>query len=216
MATVKRKHAPDTSSPQDKKSLERIEFFSDAVMAIAITLLVIDLKLPDIPVTQAARELPLRLTELTPRIISFMISFSVIAIYWTSHHRYFSYIERYDGRLIGLNFVFLFFIALMPFFASLLGQYGFNPVGVISYSLLIAMIGFSIGAIWIYASHHHRLISPDITPGFIRSRSVIAMVVPLVFLISAPFAWLSPQITVVIWWLIPITSMVLLRAMKSR
>jgi uncharacterized membrane protein len=211
-----RMHSAKSSKDHTDLGFERIVFFSDAVMAIAITLLVIDLKLPDIPATVAAAELPTRLTELTPRIMSFVISFAVVGIYWSSHHRYFSYIKRYDGRLIILNLVFLLFIVLMPFVASLLGQYSYLPIAVIAYGLAVAATGFSIGSIWWYASYRHRLVDPDLDADFIRTRNRVALVVPLIFIVSVPFAWLSPLLTVAIWWIAPFVSVLVLRVLERR
>jgi uncharacterized membrane protein len=211
-----RRHTGKSSDDHTELGLERIVFFSDAVMAIAITLLVIDLKVPDIPAPLAATELPARLTELTPRIMSFVISFAVVGVYWSSHHRYFSYIKRYDGRLITLNLVFLLFIALMPFVASLLGQYGYLSVGVIAYGLAVAGTGLSIGSVWWYASYHHRLVDGDLAPRFIRVRSIVALVVPLIFLASLPLALLSPLLTLATWWTAPFVSILVLRILERR
>ena len=112
---VKRSVKPESARDQEIQThpaneelgLERIVFFSDAVMAIAITLLAIDLKVPEIAASVAAAELPGALSELAPRFMSFIISFFVIGIYWMSHHRYFRFIKRYDGGLIVLNLLFL-------------------------------------------------------------------------------------------------------------
>ena len=93
----------EPGSANEELSLERIVFFSDAVMAIAITLLAIDLKVPEIAASVAATELPLSLGKLGPRFMSFLISFFVIGIYWMSHHRYFRFIKRHEGGLVGLN-----------------------------------------------------------------------------------------------------------------
>ncbi len=211
-----RKHYAKSSEVNSDLKFERIVFFSDAVMAIAITLLVIDLRLPDISASQAATNLTARLAELTPRIVSFVISFAVVGIYWSSHHRYFGYIKRYDGRLIFLNLIFLFFIVLMPFVASLLGQYSYLPIAVVVYGLAVAATGFSIGAIWWYASHHRRLVDAGLDEEFIRIRNRVALVVPLIFVVSVPFAWLSPIITVAIWWIAPFASILVLRVMEHR
>ncbi|MFN2194915.1 MAG: TMEM175 family protein [Anaerolineales bacterium] len=201
---------------QDDLGLERIVFFTDAVMAIAITLLVIDLKLPDLPEAVAAAELPAYLSALTPRIISFVISFAVVGIYWSSHHRYFRYIKRYDGQLIFLNLLFLLFIVLMPFVASLIGQYGYLPAATITYALAVAAIGFAIGGLWWYASHQHRLVDPGLDDGFIRTRSRIALVVPLIFALSVPFAWINPRYGQAIWLIAPFVSLLVQRFSESR
>jgi uncharacterized membrane protein len=210
------RHAGKSLSDHTELGLERIVFFSDAVMAIAITLLVIDLKLPDIPSSLAAAELSTRLTELTPRVMSFIISFAVVGVYWSSHHRYFNYIKRYDGRLIALNLVFLLFVALMPFFASLLGQYGYLPIALIAYALAVAATGLAIGLVWRYASYQHRLVDHDLDAGFIRVRNLVALVVPLIFLASAPLALLSPWMTLAAWWISPLVSILVLRMLERR
>jgi uncharacterized membrane protein len=205
------KRAPESSA----LGLERIVFFSDAVMAIAITLMVIDLKLPSIPAAAAAAELPKRLAELTPQIISFVISFAVISVYWTSHHRYFGYIRRYDGRLIFLNLVFLFFIVLMPFAASMLGEYSYLPVGTATYGLAVAGTGLSIAGLWFYASHGHRLIDAHVDARTIRARNALALLIPVMFLVSVPFAFISPAIPPVIWWTAPIAAVLLARRWET-
>src|SRR5512143_3862197 len=93
----------EQASPEEQLGLERIVFFSDAVMAIAITLLALDLRLPVVDAAVAGQVLPAQLAALQPRFMTFCISFIVIGIYWISHHRYFGYIRRYDTRLILLN-----------------------------------------------------------------------------------------------------------------
>ena len=202
----KRPTPKPTPPEQNELGLERIVFFSDAVMAIAITLLAIDLKVPEISPSQAAAELPAQFSALTPRIMSFVISFAVVGIYWTAHHRYFRYIKRYDGGLIALNLLFLLFIVVMPFVAGILGQYAYLPVGVIPYSAAVAAIGFVISALWFYASHNHRLVDASLDDHFIRTRTIISLVIPLVFLVSIPFAFLSPVAAIVVWWASPLIS----------
>ena len=153
---------PAKSKLEGAHGLERIVFFSDAVMAIAITLLAIDLKIPQIDPTVAAAELPRRLQAIGPYFMTFFISFVVIGIYWISHHRYFSHIKRYDTRLMLLNLLFLFFIACMLFVANLLGRYVLVPIALIAYTLAVAALGIAMALIWLYASGNHRLISPDL------------------------------------------------------
>ena len=205
----------ETKPGNEALALERIVFFSDAVMAIAITLLAIDLKVPEIDAGAAAAELPGQLRALGPQFMSFGISFFVIGIYWTSHHRYFRLIKRYDSGLIALNMLFLLFIVLMPFVASLFGQYYDLPLGMSVYAAAVAAIGLSMGALWWYASHRHRLIDERLDTSFIRTRS-IAMTAPLLFLISIPFAFFSQVLTIIIWCMAPLVSFVILRYLGHR
>jgi hypothetical protein len=102
----------------------------------------------------------------------------------------------------------------MPFVASLFGQYGFLPVGVVAYGMAVAATGFSIGAIWWYASFQHRLLDPDLDTDFIRVRNRVAFVIPVIFLLSLPFAWLSTLITMAIWWIAPLASILVMRKLE--
>ena len=150
---------PDKAKTKSEEvmGLERMVFFSDAVMAIAITLLAVDLKVPEIDPGRATTELPKQLIALRPSLMTFFISFIVIGIYWMQHHQYFGYIRRYNRQLLWLNLMFLFFIACMPFLSGLLGHYSSVPLTLIAYTLAIAALGFSMAFIWLYASHRHHL-----------------------------------------------------------
>jgi uncharacterized membrane protein len=190
--------------PEESLGLERIVFFTDAVMAIAITLLAIDLRVPEIEPSLALAELPRQLAAIMPNVLTFFISFVVIGIYWISHHRYFSYIKRYDTRLMLLNLMFLFFIACMPFVAGLLGRYTSVPIALILYTLALAALGFSMALIWFYASQDHRLIEPGLDSNMIRAMNIRLFVAPLVFLLAVPFAFVSSSAVITIWWLSPL------------
>src|SRR5215831_18592806 len=100
--------------------LERLIFFSDAVFAIAITLLILEIKVPDkeflkdhggISDATIFHELKL----LIPKFLGFLLSFYLIGLYWSIHHRMFGFVTTYDRPLLLLNLIFLLFIVLMPF-----------------------------------------------------------------------------------------------------
>src|SRR5512141_152610 len=165
---TKKKPVPEA---EDSLGLERIIFFSDAVMAIAITLLAIDLKLPEIDPSQALTEVPRQLASIGPSFMTFFISFVVIGIQWISHHRYFAYIKRYDVRLMVLNLMFLFFIVCMPFVANLLGHYTSVPIVLVLYTLAVAALGISMALIWWYASRNHFL-APELDAQAIREINI--------------------------------------------
>jgi uncharacterized membrane protein len=127
-----------------------------------------------------------------------------------SHHRYFRFIKRYDGGLIALNMLFLFFIVLMPFVASLFGHYYDLPLGMSVYAAAVAATGLSMAAMWWYASYRHRLVDKRLDDAFIRARS-ISLAVPLLFLVSIPFAFFSQALTIAIWCALPLVSYATLR-----
>ena len=204
------------TSLEEQVGLERIVFFSDAVMAIAITLLAFDVKVPEIDPSVAVAELPKQLAALQPTLMTFFNSFVVVGIYWISHHRYFGYIKRFDTRLMLLNLLFLFFIACMPFLAGMLGHYVFVPIALIAYTLAIAALGFSMALIWWYASHNHRLISPDLDADTIRSNNIRLFVAPLMFLVAVPFAYISSTAVIIVWWLSPLAVLIATRLLTKK
>jgi uncharacterized membrane protein len=97
-----------------KFALERVILFSDAVFAIAITLLVIELRLPEMKEVSngAMRE---SLEHMLPHFFSFFMSFFIVSIYWVAHHRMFGFVMILDPKLLWLNLLLLCFIVLMPF-----------------------------------------------------------------------------------------------------
>jgi uncharacterized membrane protein len=108
----------------DKKDfeLERVSLFSDAVFAIAITILVIDIKWPDLPENLKGVHLDQALAPLVFSFVGFVLSFFFIGRFWAVHLRLFRLVQKYDQGLINRNLLFLFFIVLFPFTAS--GMFG--------------------------------------------------------------------------------------------
>jgi uncharacterized membrane protein len=178
--------------------LERLVFFSDAVIAIAITLLVLDIRLPDLAI-RSAPEMGRALLPLVPKILSWAVSFWVIALYWVAHHRCFRYIQRYNRQLMFLNFLFLMFVAFMPFPTSLLFNNSLLTPPVVLYAATAAGMGFSLAGLWIYAVRH-RFIGADTSPRLVNDIRLNLILPPIVFVVSmivglyrpgwAPFVWL--------------------------
>ena len=116
-------------------ALERMVFFSDAVFAIAITLLVIELHAPELPRTSSDVEQVQSLVRLIPKFVGFAISFGVIGMFWMGHHRAFSMAGRYSSRVLGWNLSLLGVIAFMPFVTAYLSSNIFQRVPAILYCL---------------------------------------------------------------------------------
>ncbi len=180
-------------------------------MAIAITLLAIDLRVPEIVGLATTADLAAQLVAMWPRFLSFLVSFGVVAVYWNSHHRNFNLIRRYDGRLILLNLLFLLCITCMPFIAALLGHYPAVPLSLMIYAAAVAATGYCMGAIWWYASDKHRLVDLDLDSHLIRTRTIIAFIGPTMFLLSIPAALVNSALAIAVWCLSPLLSVVILR-----
>ncbi|UOQ66009.1 TMEM175 family protein [Hymenobacter volaticus] len=121
--------------------LERLMLFTDAVFAIAITLLAIELKVPELhhPTEHAALK---GLAILTPRFVGFFLSFFIIAIYWLAHHRIYRFVIRATPRLLWLNILFLLSIVLMPFTTAYQSEYVMLRTPWVLYATNILLIGF--------------------------------------------------------------------------
>jgi uncharacterized membrane protein len=129
------------------------------VIAIAITLLVLDIAVPEIPDAMVDEELGSALWGLREEVFGFILSFWVIAYYWLGHRVVFSHLRRIDGTLIIINLVFLLVIAFIPFAAGLFAEYSPNGLAVACYSAVMAVAGLTLVAMIAYpeAQGHFRL-----------------------------------------------------------
>ena len=129
-----------TEKTHDRFQLERLAFFSDAVFAIAITLLIIEVRVPaGTPDTE--RSLAQALVDLIPQYIGFFVSFFVIGRFWIGHHRVFGRLKRIDDTLIWRNLLFLMTIAFMPFPTALVSHFVSTRVGVGVYAAWLTLAG---------------------------------------------------------------------------
>ena len=187
---------PD-AQPAHQASLqfERLAFFSDAVFAIAITLLVLDLRLP------TAVRGPIDLSIIGPKLFGFALSFAVIGVYWMHHHALFGTIRREDPPLVVTNLAYLASIVFLPFPTSVIAEYPATTGSVVFYALSVAAVGLMAALLsWVARRPHLRL--PEET-GAGTARFVInSLPTPVIFLISAGVALVRPRLAMELWWLI--------------
>lgn len=150
---------------REDREVERTIFFSDAVIAIAITLLVLKIDVPELSDAEADRRLGEAVVDLIPGIVTFVWSFLVVARFWTIHRRrrLFSGLRRIDARLGWLNVLFLVLIALLPFPADILGRFGPSLLSISLFPGCIALIGVMLSEMRRYAEHHPDLVLPGLT-----------------------------------------------------
>ncbi len=192
-------HHVEAGKPDTALSLERLLFFSDAVLAIAITLLAMDLKLPETVLAKDSAELGHHLLELGGKFLSFFISFAVIGLSWLSHHRLFAYIRRYTPTLLGLNLLFLLGVTFLPFATDLLGShFGFLLARTL-YAATVAFIGLAETLLWLYATQNRRLVDRELDAGVIRTLTLRSLVAPVFFLLSVPLGYVAPGWALVLW-----------------
>ena len=137
---------------------ERIEAFSDGVFAIAITLLVLEIRVPE---TEAGGRLLDVLPQIVPSVIAYATSFIVIGAFWTNHHETFRFIKRSDTTFLALNVLYLMCIAFIPFSAALLARYlgrpGDDTVAMVAYTVVLILCSIAFNGLWWYASAGERL-----------------------------------------------------------
>ena len=178
--------------------LERIILFSDAVFAISITLLVIELKLPTLEqVTDST--LVNALLCIWPHFFSFILSFMIIGIYWVAHHRMFNFVTNYDNKLIWLNLFFLFFIVMMPFSSNIYGVYGGLNTAFSLYVFNISMISFFNFLLYHYISRPTKKLSHGLeNPRLVKYYKTRTCIVPVCFGIGLIISFLGTSSWIII------------------
>jgi len=200
-------------SPGDRPSGEsddsgRIVALTDGVIAIAITLLVLDVAVPEIPDALVDEQLADALWELRAQVFGFILSFCVIGYYWLGHRLVFSHLRTVDLPLTVINLVFLLVIAFIPFAAGLLATYAPDALAVAVYSGVMAAAGLTLVAMISYprARGHFKL---DVSLDRVGVITRKLMVAPIVFIAAIPVAFLSGWLAVALWALIPVVRGVL-------
>jgi uncharacterized membrane protein len=187
--------------------MERLTLFSDGIFAFAITLLAVDIRVPDLVSSLAGQELNAALIALTPKLIGFGLSFWIAGSFWIFYHHVFRYIKHYDRPIIMLNLLFLMFIVLIPFPSDLLSRFPSEQTALVIYSTMMGATGTSLSLIWHYASWNHRLTDPDLSGTTIRRLRIRTYISPVLFLASIPVTYLYPALTIYIWVLTwPVTT----------
>jgi TMEM175 potassium channel family protein len=150
----------------------RLEAFSDGVFAIAITLLVLEIKVP----ANAGGRLAHALGTQWPSYLAYVVSFLVIGIIWINHHAVIDHLRRADLALMGLNLFLLLWIGVIPWPTRLVAEYmreGGEPerVAALVYAGTMTMMGVAFGLLWTYASSDRRLLGSDLSDAEIKRRT---------------------------------------------
>ncbi|HLW61617.1 MAG TPA: TMEM175 family protein [bacterium] len=170
----------------------RIEAFSDGVFAIAITLLVLDLKVPR-DATGGSHLLRALLAQ-WPTYLAFLTSFATIGIMWINHHRLFTLIRRSDHTLLLLNSLLLLGVTFVPFPTALVAAYvqrRGDRVAALVYSGTFTVIAVVFNLLWRYACHRHRLLHSRADAAMVRAITRAYAFGPPLYLLSFGLAWVS-------------------------
>jgi uncharacterized membrane protein len=182
----------------------RIESFSDGVIAFAITLLVLEIRLPGNVSPETNAQMLAALSALIPNIAVYIISFLVCAVWWVSHHSFIHDLQQVNRPLLWFNILFLLWIAFLPFPTALLGQHPNQPVAAAFYGIVGALTGASFFFMRLYASRHSRLMKSEIYKPERFRRLRLSLLSPVLYLIGSALSLLRPRIGMLIYAAIPV------------
>src|SRR6266567_2987003 len=189
----------------EEKETGRLEAFSDGVFAVAITLLVLNIKIPgiDVPASQLPNDTQLwfMLLHEWPMLAAYTTSFAAIGVMWINHHRLYTHIKRTNTMLMLLNLLLLIVIVFVPVPTALVAEYLVHPdqhAAALLYSGTMVMMACCFNLLWRYASYHNRLLGKDVDSRAIQAISRQYLFGPLVYLITFALAWVSTSATIIV------------------
>ena len=177
----------------------RLEAFSDGVLAIIITIMVLELKVPHATDLSA-------LAALLPVFLSYVLSFIYIGIYWNNHHHLLHTVSTVNGRLLWANLHLLFWLSLFPFATGWMGENHFAPVPSALYGLVLLMAAI---AYWLLQRSIMRSQGQNSLLARAIGKDMKGKLSPIFYLLAIPSAFLSPWISelfyvlVALMWLVP-------------
>lgn len=148
-------------------SKNRLEAFSDGVFAIAITLLVLGIKLPDSGL-DSNDQLNTFLATLTPSILTFVFTFLVVGVFWVAHHRVFNPARGVDNFLLWANVFYLMTVAIIPFPAAILARHFFFPSAILAYTVTLSIVAAQHFLLIRHIYHSEALRQPFFTAEMLR------------------------------------------------
>lgn len=193
----------ESNEKESGLSFERVVFFSDAVFAIVITLLVLEIKVPHIE-GHTERGVLGGLLGLLPKFIGFVMSFFIVGVMWIEHHRIFRFIERYDAGLLWRNLFFLLSVSFVPFPTALFSEYFWSRTAYILYAATFGVVALAKLWVWSYAARRPALISPSSDAATLRRISRRSLAVPIACAASIALSFVSTFIAPVAFVLIPL------------
>lgn len=196
----------------EAKETGRLEGFSDGVIAVAITLLVLGLQ-PPTAIASSDTILLHNLLLQWPNYLAFVTSFATVGVMWLNHHRMFTYIRRADTTLMALNLLLLLVIVFIPFPTSLVAQYlrypGYHTAAAI-YNGTYFLLAICFNLLFRYAAHENRLLSKEIDRDELQTMLGQFNIGPVSYLVTFALTWVSVPVSLVlnlllaVFWALPV------------
>jgi len=184
----------------------RLEAFSDGVFAIVITLLILDIRFPEVDYSQFGATL----VTLLPRILMYGLSFIIIGLYWVSHHNSMQAVKQTDRGFLWLNILLLLCVSFIPFPTSLVGRYPFQAWPIIIYGMTLIVCNLMGTAMMFYVLYHPHLAVPEFGIKYVRRHTPIHLAINLSYLCAILLAHSFPLASYLIYIAVVISLVVFL------
>lgn len=192
-----------TLPPPALMNVGRFEAFSDGVFAIAATLLVLDLHLPNLT-GLTPQQSAVRLALLWPQLLGYATSFAIIGVLWINHHALFHFLKKVDRISLIINLGFLMCVAFIPYPTALMAQYSSNAAVVILFGCTMILAGFVFSGLWFYAIGQYFLTERHIDSRFVRDASLWTLGYPFSYVVATALALVNAGISMALYALIPL------------
>ncbi len=178
----------------------RLLTLADGIFAIAMTLLVLNLRLPD----GGNADLATQLAGLRSAFLTFVISFVVLGVFWFAHHQTFHFLVRVNRTLVWLSIGFFLGVALVPFVASVLGAHPDDPIALTLYGGAIGLLTVLGYVTWWYMTGDRGLVVAGMDPDLVRKVQRWIAVGPVIALVAIALAFVSPLASLLIYVALPV------------
>ncbi len=190
-----------TPREQRRSDPERVLALTDGVFAIIITILVLDLKVPDLGSGQSLGE---SLSEMRSTFVAFVISFLLVGMYWTLHRNMFAEVRYVDTKVVWLNLLFLLPTSMIPFAASVVGEYEDNASALHLYGAVLVLATLMRMALYWYLMRHPGLSWEPATRQSRRLGTMVALAPVVIYAIAMAVASSVPTLSLVLYFALPL------------
>lgn len=177
---------------------QRLEAFSDGVYAIVITLLILDIRIPEVD----PAVLGPALVQLIPQLLTYVLSFFIVGLYWHAHHHVSVQVKQVNSPFIWLNLVWLLFVSVLPFPTALLGRYALQPIPLTIYGFNLILVNLTGFVITYYLRHHPELCLTPITSAALRAQVPVYVIVNGIYAAAIAAAWYVPWLSYTVYILL--------------
>ena len=182
----------------------RIEAFSDGVFAIVITLLVLEIHVPQVQGKDVSAALAHSLLAMAPKFLTYILSFVLVCIWWVAHHHLFHVLKRSDRGLLWLNSLFLLWLAFLPFPTALMGDFPGERIAVMGYGTVSTLAGVSFTFMRYYAFYLAKLVDESIDQHLLNSAMLKSALNPVLHCIALLLALVDTRLSIALYIILPL------------